>query len=189
MQRATTALPNIQGVPEHLVNFSGLWNSHFLDFSQCFGLFCTISYGRFFILVLLGHEIEKKGLKISTLKFYLFWIWDLSTFFQFHVLEVPEWGIANSLWCGGAQHTGKGPKNDSVAGLRDLQDVWEHPVCIHINCLLQLPTILKLLIMYSYNIIQCIIVKFYQKYFHVQCTVTMFEINIIVSTKSSLKAF
>jgi len=108
MQRATTALPNIQGVPKHLVNFSGLWKS---------------------------------------------------------------------------------PKNDSVASLRNLQDVWEHPVCIHINCLLQLPTILKLLIMYSYNIIQCIIVKFYQKYFHVQCTVTMFEINIIVSTKSSLKAF
>ena len=48
----------LPGVSKRLVNFSGLKHSYFLDFSQCFGLFYTINYGRFFILVLLGHEIE-----------------------------------------------------------------------------------------------------------------------------------
>ena len=66
-----------------------------LDFSQCFGLFYTINYGRFFILVLLGHEIEKKGLKISSSKkvriqgwlklaqFLLIEIWGLPTLHSF----------------------------------------------------------------------------------------------------------
>ena len=36
--------------------------------AQCFGLFYTINYGRFFILVLLGHEIEKKVDKSQTHK-------------------------------------------------------------------------------------------------------------------------
>ena len=66
-----------------------------MDFSQCFGLFYTINYGRFFILVLLGHEIEKKGLKISSSKkvriqgwlklaqFLLIEIWGLPTLHSF----------------------------------------------------------------------------------------------------------
>ena len=33
---------------------------HFFYFPQCFALFLTLQYGRFFILVLLGHGIEKK---------------------------------------------------------------------------------------------------------------------------------
>ena len=87
--------PDLQGVPKRLVNFSGLYHSHFLDFSQCFGLFYTINYRRFFILVLLGHEIEKKGLKISSSKkvriqgwlklaqFLLIEIWGLPTLHSF----------------------------------------------------------------------------------------------------------
>ena len=49
------------GCSETSCKFLRLVTQSFLDFSQCFGLFYTINYGRFFILVLLGHEIEKKG--------------------------------------------------------------------------------------------------------------------------------
>ena len=41
----------------------GLYIRYSKGFSWCFGLFLTIQYGRFFILVLLGHRIEKKGFK------------------------------------------------------------------------------------------------------------------------------
>ena len=55
----------IPGVQKRLVNFSVIF---FLDFSQCSGLFYTINYGRFFILVLLGHEIEKRLINLRLKK-------------------------------------------------------------------------------------------------------------------------
>ena len=47
------------GSPQTSCKFLRL-NCYFLDFSQCFRLFWTIQNGRFFILVLFGHLIEKK---------------------------------------------------------------------------------------------------------------------------------
>ena len=58
----------ITGCSETSCKFLRLVTQSFLDFSQCFGLFYTINYGRFFILVHLGHEIEKKVYKSQTQK-------------------------------------------------------------------------------------------------------------------------
>ena len=66
---------------------------HFLDFSWCFGFFLTIQYGRFFILVLLGHMIEKKSWKISSSKKARFQGWlKLAQFLLFEFLGLPTLG-------------------------------------------------------------------------------------------------
>ena len=61
-----------------------------LDFSWCFGLFLTIQYGRFFILVLLGHKIEKKSWKLSFSKKVRFQGWlKLAQFLLFEFWGLP----------------------------------------------------------------------------------------------------
>ena len=50
----------LQGVLKRAERGRSLQIPYFLDFFWCFGLFLTIQYRRFFILVLLGHLIEKK---------------------------------------------------------------------------------------------------------------------------------
>ena len=61
-----------------------------MDFSWCFGLFLTIQYGRFFILVILGHTIEKKSWKISSSKKGWFQGWPkLAQFLLFEFWGLP----------------------------------------------------------------------------------------------------
>ena len=56
------------GCSQTSCKFLRLVSQSFFGLFQCFGLFYTINYGRFFILVLLGHEIEKKVDKCQTQK-------------------------------------------------------------------------------------------------------------------------
>ena len=63
----------------------------FWTFSDVLNFFLTIQYGRFFILVLLGHMIEKKSWKISSSKKARFQGWlKLAQFLLFEFLGLPN---------------------------------------------------------------------------------------------------